>query len=75
MRCGLRKGSIAAKHVDMVEAQWGQAGDVFIANVVSTGTELVQRRIHVNRVPEHDDVDHQTEGAELVFLAFAIALP
>ena len=35
----------------------------------------MQRRVHIDRVPEHDDVDHQTEGAELVFLAFAIALP
>jgi hypothetical protein len=65
---------ITAKHVDMVEAQRGQAGDVFITNVVSAGAKLVQRRIHINRVPEHDDVDHEAEGAELVFLAFAIAL-
>jgi len=59
----------------MVEAQWGQAGDVFITNVVSAGAELVQRRIHINRVPEHDDVDFQTEGVELIFLVFAIAPP
>jgi hypothetical protein len=44
---------VTAKHVDIVEAQRGQAGDVFITNVVSAGVELVQRRIHINRVPEH----------------------
>ena len=58
----------------MVEAQWRQAGDVLVTNVMPPGAKLVQRRVHVNRVPEHDDVDHQTESAELIFLALAVAL-
>lgn len=30
---------------------------------------------HVEGVPQHDDVRHQAEGAELVFLALAVAPP
>src|ERR1017187_5948630 len=41
----------------------------------AAGTELDERRVHVDCVPEHDDVHHRAEGAELVLLAFPIALP
>ena len=51
-----------------------EPGDVLGADVVALGAELVERRVHVDRVPEHDDVDHQPERAELVLLAFAVAL-
>ena len=34
-----------------------------------------QGGVHVDRVPEHDDVDDQPKRAELVLLSMAIALP
>ena len=46
-------------------------GHVLWAHVEALGAELVQRRVHVDRVPEHDDVDNQVQGAELVLLALA----
>jgi len=36
--------------------------------------ELVQRRVHVDRVPEHDQIDRQSERPELVLLPFAVSL-
>jgi hypothetical protein len=35
---------------------------------------LVQLRIQVDRVPQHDDVDHEAKRAEPLFLTPAIAL-
>src|SRR5437588_7443751 len=35
----------------------------------------VERCLHVAGVPEHDDVDDEAEGAELVLLALPVALP
>jgi hypothetical protein len=34
-----------------------------------------QGRVHVERVPEHPHVDHKAQRPQLVFLAFAVALP
>ena len=60
---------IAAEHVDGLEAEWRQAGDV-LPGLTTFSPELGQGRVHTQRVPEHDDVDHWAERAELVFLAF-----
>ena len=57
-----------------VEPEWGQSGDILVAQVVPLAAKLIQRRVHVDRVPEDDDVHHQAEGAELVLLALAVAL-
>src|SRR3954452_17590168 len=71
----VRQGEgVAAEHVDVPEAQGREPGDVFGPDLVSLGAELVDRRIHVDRVPEHDEVDHEPKRAELVLLAFAVAL-
>src|SRR3954469_3028497 len=51
-----------------------EPGDVFGPDLVSLGAELAERRIHVDRVPEHDEVDHEPNRAELVLLALAVAL-
>ena len=58
----------------MLEAEQRQAGDVFTPGVLAYGTELSQGRVHVQRVPEHDYVDHETKRTELIFLAFPITL-
>ena len=58
----------------MLEAQGREPGDVCGPDLVSLGAELVDRRIHVDRVPEHDEVDHEPKRTELVLLALAVAL-
>ncbi len=73
-RVGQREG-VSAKHIDVVEAERRQPCHVLVAHVVALGAEPVQRCVHVDRVPENDDVHNQAERAELVLLAFAIALP
>jgi hypothetical protein len=35
---------------------------------------LLKCRIDIKRVPENDDVDHESKGSKLVFLSFPIAL-
>jgi hypothetical protein len=57
---------IAAEHVDGLEAEWRQAGDV-LSGLTTFSPELGRGRVHTQRVPEHDDVDHWAERAELVF--------
>lgn len=43
-------------------------------HVEAAATQLVQCGVLVAGVPEHDGVDDEPEGAELVFLPFAVAL-
>jgi hypothetical protein len=33
---------------------------------------LLQDRLHINRIPEHNHVDDQPERTELIFLSFAV---
>ena len=42
--------------------------------VISVGVEVVERGLGVDRPPEHDDVDHDAEGVELVFLPDLVVL-
>ena len=48
--------------------------DVSFQNGKPLGTQLLESGLHVNRIPQDDHIDHQSERAQLVFLAFAIAL-
>jgi hypothetical protein len=41
---------------------------------VTVAAEVVEGGVLVAGVPQHDGVDDEAEGAELVFLAFAVAL-
>ncbi len=52
-----------------------QPGDVFVADVEPFGPQFGERRIHINSVPQNDGIDDQPERTELIFLAFAVALP
>jgi hypothetical protein len=58
----------------MFEPERRQAVDVFGFNVIARGYELVQGGVHIDCVPEHDEIHHQSERPELVLLPFAIAL-
>ena len=43
--------------------------------LVPFGPQFGERRIHINSVPQNDGIDDQPERTELIFLAFAVALP
>jgi hypothetical protein len=58
----------------MLVAERREPRDVLGFGVMSFSPELAERGIHVDGVPEHDEVDHEPERAELVLLAFAVAL-
>lgn len=47
---------------------------VFVGYRHSVFSKFVQGFVHVFGVPQHDCVDDESEGAELVFLAFSVAL-
>ena len=38
-------------------------------------SKLLQNRIHVDRVPESEDVDYKAQCAELILLSLSITLP
>ena len=59
----------------MLEAERGQPGDVLGTDAEAFSTKALQRRVHVDRVPQDDEIDDEAERAKLVFLTFAIALP
>ena len=56
----------------MVGAKRRQPGNVLGPDVEAFGTEAIERRIHVDRVPQNDEINDETEGPKLVFLPFAI---
>ena len=55
------------------------SGDSLATSSGATSTSLERKcssgRIHVDRVPEDDDVQHEAECTELILLAFTTALP
>lgn len=71
---GKREG-VATEHMDVFVAQWRQPRRIFWQDGKSFGTVLVQRCVHVDGVPEHDEVDDKAERAELIFLAITVTLP
>ena len=52
-----------------------QVSNVRFDDGISFGTQLLESRLHIEGVPQHDHVDHQAERSQLILLAFAIALP
>jgi hypothetical protein len=48
---------------------------VLLADPITLGFQRLDGRVHVDRLPQDHDVDDQSEGAELVLLTFAVALP
>ena len=62
-------------HVDVVMAERRQPCDVLIPYGKTVLTQLIQCRLHVDGVPQDDDVEHQAQRAQLVLLTLLIALP
>ena len=55
----------------MVSYEWGEAGDVLVVDVEAVRAQLVHRGVHVPRVEQHERVEDQAEGAELVLSELA----
>ena len=51
-----------------------QPCDIFIAHQKAFLPQWLQRRIHVDRIPQDDDVDHQPKRTQLILLALAVTL-
>ncbi len=54
--------------------QWGEAGDILGFRLDALAAQMGQRRVHVQSVPEHHHVDHQTQRPKLIFLSLTVAL-
>jgi hypothetical protein len=59
----------------MLEAERRQPSNVLGPDVEAFGAEAIERRIHVDRVPQDDEIDDKPKCPELIFLAFPLALP
>jgi len=55
--------------------EWGEPGDVGRVDRVSVRGEVVEGGLDVYGLPQHDDVDHDAEAVELVFLPGLLVLP
>ncbi len=59
----------------MVECPSGESGDEGgVGVVVTVGGEVVEGGLNVDGLPQHNDVDHDSERVELVFLPDLIML-
>src|SRR5260370_28561472 len=79
MECSLTKlirkrERVPAQQVDMIIAQWREAFHILWYDLHPSSSHLLQRSIHVQRIPEHHGIDDQPQGSKLLFLPFTIAL-
>jgi hypothetical protein len=58
----------------MFVPQRRQARDVFGLYRNALSLHVCEGRVQVERIPQHDYVHHQAQGAELIFLPLTIAL-
>jgi hypothetical protein len=65
---------LSSREIDVLVYQGRQPGDIFRLHGRSLGAELMQSRINIERVPEDDNIHHETECAKLVFLPLTVAL-
>lgn len=73
-RRGAGGGLVAAVEVDRGVTERGEPGDVGGVWVVPVGGEVVEGRLGVHGLPQHNYVDHEAEGVELVFLPDLVVL-
>jgi hypothetical protein len=72
---GRRSGEgVPAQAVQVGVPERGQPGDVGLADRVAALAQRGDGGVEVAGVPQHDGVQDQAEGAELVFLAFPVRL-
>jgi hypothetical protein len=58
----------------VLEDQRRQSGDIFRLYGKTFGPELFESRIHVERVPQDNNVHHEAQRAKLIFLSLPVAL-
>src|SRR5712691_6326658 len=79
MECSLtnlirKRERVPAQQVDMIIAQWREAFNILWYDLHTSSSHLLQRSIHVQRIPEHHGIDDQPQGSQLLFLPFTIPL-
>ena len=55
---------VTPQQVDVIVNEGPQPRHVLVSYRVALVPQLRERRVHVDRVPQHDDVDHQTESPQ-----------
>ena len=68
-------GTVAAVEIDRWVPERGEPGNVGRVERVAVRGEVVEGGLDVVGLPEHDDVDHDAEAVELVFLPGLVVLP
>jgi hypothetical protein len=67
--------TVMTEIVDVPVSERREPGDVFGCHGLSPSPKGLKCRIHVDGIPEHDDVEHQSRRTKLILLTFAIPLP
>ena len=52
--------------IDMVSHERAEACDVFVSHGISLGAQLVQGSINIDRIPQNDTVQNDTQCAKLI---------
>lgn len=58
----------------MTVSQRRQSCHIFFVYGIPLPAKLLQSRFHVNCIPQDNDIEHQAQGAQLVFLSLAVLL-
>lgn len=65
---------MAPEHVDVMADEWREADEVFVTHIEAVAAELGDGGVHVAGVEEHQGIEDESEGADLVFHAVLVAL-
>lgn len=65
---------IVTQHVYMCMAQWRRPGLIVFINGFALITQMCQRGLHINGIPEHDGIAHQPKNTQLLPLSIMIDL-
>src|ERR1035441_1537897 len=66
---------VATQAVEVRVPERGQPGDSLVAHGLAAAAQALDDGVEVTGIPQHDGVEDQAEGGELMFLAFAVGLP
>jgi hypothetical protein len=66
---------VATQAVEVRAPERGQPGGSLVAHGLAAAAQALDDGVEVTGIPQHDGVEDQAEGGDLVFLAFAIGLP
>ena len=67
---------IAPKQVNVtLMNEGGKTPDICFINGVALLSKFRECGIHIDGIPQHEDVDDETKSTQLVFLPFPVSLP